>query len=385
VPTVTTYGWYNQVNEGIPDIVTPDVSKGQAILPVNLDMGPRSPWGGMLHRGYIQSWNFTVERKLPWEVVGSVAYVATRTIHQFMDININTIGPGLGTTTANLPLAKAYGRTIGTNMWDGWANGKYDSLQAMVQKNFTNGLFLRGSYTFGKARNFNDEDGWVGLRLWNWGPMIDRNYGPAGYDRTQSFTMAGNYELPVGKGKKFNIDNKAADILLGGWKVLASFVAYTGTPFYVSGSGTSLQCTGCTQTADLIAPVKKLGGKGPGNPYYDPMSFRDPLFSFSAANPVYRPGTTGWGILRGPGYWRVNPAIFKNFKIGERLNAEFRAESNNFTNSPIWSNPNAGSASMRLNPDGTLNTSLADPLQNFMSITGAGTGRDFRFGLRVAF
>ena len=143
---------------------------------------------------------------------------------------------------------------------------------------------------------------------------------------------------------------------LGGWKIVGSFTAYSGTPFYVSGSSSSLQCIGCTQTADQIAPVKKLGGKGPGNPYYDPMSFRDPLFSFNAATPVYRPGTTGWGILRGPGYWRINPAIYKNFKIKEKVNAEFRAESTNFTNTPIWSNPSAGSASMRLNPDGSLNT-----------------------------
>ena len=57
VPTVSTYGWYNSINEGIPDIAAPDTSKGQALLPLNIDMGPRSPWGGEIHRGYIQSWN----------------------------------------------------------------------------------------------------------------------------------------------------------------------------------------------------------------------------------------------------------------------------------------------------------------------------------------
>ena len=100
---------------------------------------------------------------------------------------------------------------------------------------------------------------------------------------------------------------------------------------------------------------------------------------------MYRPGNTGWGILRGPGYWRLNPAIFKSFKVKEKYNAEFRAEATNITNSPIWSNPNAASASMRLNADGTLNTSIVNPTGNFMSITGASTGREFRFGLRVAF
>ena len=383
--SVSTYGWFNTVDQGIPDIPTPDVSKGFATLPVDVNMGPRSPWGGMLHRGYIQSWNATIERKLPWQMVGDIAYVATRTIHQLIDIYINTVGPGLGVTRANLPLAKAHGRTIGMAMWDGWAYGAYDSLQTSLQKNFSHGLFLRTTYTFGKALNFADEDGWVSLRLWDWGPMIRRNYGPAGYDRTHSFTTAWNYELPVGKGKRFHLDNKIADAVAGGWKIVGTFVAYSGTPFYVSGSGSSLQCIGCTQTADQVAPVKKLGGKGPGNPYYDPLSFRDPLFFFNAANPVYRPGNTGWGILRGPGYWRFNPALYKNFKFKEKWNAEFRAESNNFTNTPIWGNPSGSSASMRLRPDGTLDTSLSDPLRNFMCITSATAGRDFRFGLRVSF
>jgi hypothetical protein len=131
--------------------------------------------------------------------------------------------------------------------------------------------------------------------------------------------------------------------------------------------------------------VRKLGGKGPQNPYYDPMSFRDPLFEFDSKNPVYKSGTTGRGILRGPGYWRLNPGLFKNFKIREKVNAEFRAESENITNTPIWSNPNGGSGSMRLKSDGTLDTSVVNPTGNFMSITGASTGRTIRFGLRLSF
>jgi len=76
---------------GHPGDPDPDVSKGQALLPNNIDMGPRSPWGGMLHRGYIMSWNGTIERQLPFNMIGSVGYVATRTIHQLIDRNINTV------------------------------------------------------------------------------------------------------------------------------------------------------------------------------------------------------------------------------------------------------------------------------------------------------
>jgi hypothetical protein len=276
----------------------------------------------------------------------------------------------------------------GASMWDGFGFANYHSLQALLQKNFTHGLMLRTSYTFGKALGMAAEDGWAGLDGgWQWEPIIRRNYSPQSYDRTHMFTTGWNYEMPVGKGKKFGIDNRVADFVVGGWKFSGTFVAYSGTPFTVSGSGNSLQAlNNNTQTADQIGPIVKIDQeRGPGKLYYDPSAFMDPLVYqnqiFAATGQrIYRYGSMGRNSLRGPGYWQLNPAIYKNFKIKEKVNAEFRAESQNFTNTPIWSNPNSGAASPTRNPDGSISA-----LNNFMSITGASTGRQFRFGLRVAF
>jgi hypothetical protein len=385
VPSVSTFGWYNTIDQGIPDVPTPDISKGTLTLPLSFDMGPRSAWGGLLHRGYIQSWNFTLERQLPWNIVASAGYVATRTIKQLMDRNINTVGPGLGTTTANLPLAKLYGKTIGANMWDGWGYGAYDSLQVNVKKSYSDGLFMTVSYTFGKALNMADDTGWTGPKAFNWEGMLSRNYSPASYDRRHMFTWGWVYEMPFGKGRKYSIENKVADFIAGGWRLTGIFSAYSGTPFTVTGSGQSLQCIGCTQTAHQIGPVKKLDGKGPQQPYFDPSSFRDPLFYFNPSNPQYIPGSMGINRLYGPGFWRLDPGLFKNFKITERLNMEFRAESYNVAHNTRWGNPSGNSAAMLLRPDGSLDTSRANPLQNFMCITSADSSRQFRFGLRLSF
>ncbi len=385
VPTVGTYGWYNSIDQGIPEVPIPTgIESGQIKLPNNVDMGPRSPWGGMLHRGYIQSWNFTVERKLPGDIIGSVGYVATRTIKQLMDRNINTVGPGLGVSTANLPLAKLYGRTISANMWDGIGYAAYDSMQVAVNKSFSKGLFLKGSYTWGKALNMADDTGWTGPKAFNWEGMLARNYSPAGYDRRHMFTLGWVYEMPFGKGRQWNL-NGVADHIFGGWRFNGMLSAYTGTPFTVSGSGQSLQCNGCTQTAHQIGEVKKLGGTGPLQPYYDPSSFRDPLFYFNSANPVYTPGTMGINALYGPGYWRLDPAMFKNFSLTERVNLEFRAEATNVTHGSRWSNPSGSSANMRLDSNGNLRTDIANPLNGFMTITGNDSTRQFRFGLRLSF
>lgn len=377
------FGWVNNVAEGIPDVPTPNISTGVLTLPASIDMGPRSPWGGQLNRGYIQSWNMTLERKLPWEMVASVGYVATRTINQLLDRNINTVGPGLGINTANLPLAIAHNRRIGANMWDGWGYSAYDSMQATLNKGFSNGFFTKVSYTWGKALNMADDTGWAGPKAFNWEPMLHRNYSPASYDRRHMFTMAFAYEMPFGKGKKFNLDG-VADKMFGGWSINGTFFAYTGTPFTVSGSGQSLQCIGCTQTAHQIGPVRKLGGKGPQQPYYDPSSFRDPLFYFNQNNPVYTPGSMGINPLYGPGFWQLNPAMFKNFQLTERVKMEFRAESTNLAHNTRWGNPSGNSAAMLLNPDGSLRN-VANPLQNFMAITSADSFRQFRLGLRVSF
>ncbi len=378
------FGWFNTIDQGIPAIATPDVSSGTLQLPLNINMGPRSAWGGPLNRGYIQSWNLTLERKLPWGMLGSVGYVATRTIGQLLDRDINTIGPGLGISRDNLPLAQLYGRKIGANMWDGWGYGAHDSLQANVKKQFGEGFFFTSSYTFGKSLNMADDTGWAGPKAFNWEGMLARNYSPAGYDRRHMFTTAFAYDVPMGQGKRYNLSGPA-DVLLGGWKLSGTFYAYTGTPFTVTGSGASLQCIGCTQTAFQIGEVDKLDGKGPLQPFYNPSAFRDPLYYFDSANPNYIPGSMGINALYGPGFWQLNPGLFKNFTITEKLNLEFRAEATNVAHNARWSNPSGSSAAQRLNPDGSLNTSIANPLNGFMTITGADSTRQFRFGLRLSF
>ena len=116
----------------------------------------------------------------------------------------------------------------------------------------------------------------------------------------------------------------------------------------------------------------------------DPLVYQN-IIRLSTGQTTYRFGSMGRNVLRNPGYWQLSPAIFKNFKIREKVDAEFRAESTNVTNTPVWGGVSGNSAAPRRNADGSFNTSTADYLQNFMCITGASTGRQFRFGLRIAF
>ena len=138
---------------GIPAIPpVPSLGNGVIDLPLNVGFEgqPKN-----LHRGYIQSWNLTVEKQLGGGFTGQVGYVATRSTRQlgFIDINAGEI-PFTNTTTQ--PLLQQWGRTAATTFLEPLGNGIYNSLQASLRRRFSKGLMLNVNYTYGKAINLTD-------------------------------------------------------------------------------------------------------------------------------------------------------------------------------------------------------------------------------------
>jgi hypothetical protein len=121
--------------------------------------------------------------------------------------------------------------------------------------------------------------------------VFHRNRALSGYDRTHNLHVGWIAELPFGKGRRL-ANEGLANLLLGGWQINGIFGTYSGTPFTVSSSGTSLNAPGNAQTADQVLPeVRILGGTGPGQSYFDPLAFR-PITDV-------RYGNSGLNILRG--------------------------------------------------------------------------------------
>jgi len=347
------YGWASSFAQGVPNTTGPDLSTGVVQLPGNVS--ERSP-NSFIHRGYVQSWNATVERKLPYSIITSVAYVGTHSVHLLADYDINAGSPGSGTT--GLPQYAKYGRTIPTQMWDGYLSSEYHSLQVAVNRSFGKGMMLKGAYTWSKAIDYTDDDGWASVG-WNWGPVFQRNRAAAGFDRTHVLQAGWVYELPFGKDKSLAKSGVAAAVL-GNWQLNGVFSAYTGTPFTVGAPGTALNAPDNTQTANqLVANVPFLGNFGPGQFYYDPKAFAAP----TAANTF---GNSGRNILRNPGVLNADLDLTREFPIKERVRLQFRAEAFNFANHTHF---------------GGVSTSVTSG--SFMQITSASGERQMRFGLRA--
>src|SRR5204862_40139 len=246
---------------GIGSVCCPDISSGT--LPLPAQALERTVGPGELKRGYIESWNLVVERKLPANFFFSVGYVGTQTVHQFGDLNINASLPGTGqlgqplncqtpnfTTNPPTCVVPAFGRTTDTLLFQGWLSANYHSLQAAITRQFSKGLMVKGAYTYSKAIDWTDDDGWAGLD-WNDPNILRRNRAQAGFNTPHIYQLAYVYELPLGKGKEWANSGGAATKILSGWQTSGTFSAISGQPGWDSplrASGASLNAVAQAQT-----------------------------------------------------------------------------------------------------------------------------------------
>ena len=349
---------------GIPSVLGFDINTGRVPLPNAAEDGYPAA-NQLLHRGYIQSWNFIIERKLPGELVTSVGYVGSASVRDFSFRNINAgQTPGLGND--GQPLYVLFGRTASTRLYDGMLHSNYHSLQASLNRRFTGGLLLKGAYTYSRAidmTNYGDwtETGWPSLSQW------DRNRGPAGYNIPHNFQFAYVYEFPFGSGKKWASSGGAAQAVLGGWQMNGIFSSFAGRQFQLTASGSSLNMPDNRQTPDQVKDtVEKLGKIADDGTFFDTSAF--------ARVTEVRFGTVGRNTMRGPGVVNMDLSLFRTFKLTEKFNLQFRAEAFNLSNTPHFSNPN-----------GNANSGNFGKVLSTDNAWAAGRSREFQFGLRLGF
>ncbi len=355
------------VKDGIKPIVVPDYGNGRLPLPVTVQIGTvREDFD----RGYIQSWNFTLEKQLSTSMLGSVGYVASRSngTNQALDSNAGLIGCG----SSCLPLNIKFGRLAAVQTIQFTNNSHFDSLQLRLQKSFATGYQFGVSYTFAKHIGINNGFNHPAYaHLWR---------GALTGNPPHSFVFNGSAELPFGRGKLFS-ENRVASAILGGWEVAGIFSAVSGEYFGVSASGASLNATrGPTQRADLIKDeVEILGGTGRGQPYFDPLAF--------APVTTARLGTAGINTMLGPTAVNLDARISRNIAITESVRLQLSVDAFNLTNTPHWSTPGTNVSDMQLNADGTVRS-----LNGYSEITSvrnsgreAGDQRELKLGLRLTF
>jgi len=295
-----------------------------------------------MNRGYIQSWNFFVQREFSQTLTAEAGYVGTHGVHTMLGVNINGSAPGTGNNGRQLfPYS-----TSDINMYMPFGNMTYNGLQTRIKKRIGNGL-VGISYTFSKTINNTNGDNGDGtlFRAYPMSYTLDKAI--AGFDRTHIFQLYHVYQLPCGKGQKF-LNKGVASWIFGGFQLSGTLSRYSGLPFTVGASNSTLNAAGQTQTADQLNPVVNiLGGHDPNTPYFDGTAF-GPITTA-------RLGSTGRNLLRGPGVFTMNQSVSRTFSFKDgKLKLELVGEAFNLTNTPNFANPGATYAAPTLNNDGSV-------------------------------
>jgi hypothetical protein len=338
---VSTFLPYTTFAQGIPLLKGPDISSGRVTPPSDVTVGTIAP--GAFKRGYVESWNFFIQRRLPGEILLDAGYVGNHFVHELNGVDVNAAPLGAG--SAGQPLAK-YGRFLATYQFQGYLDSHYNSLQVSLNRRTASGLFLQGSYTYSKAMAYEDDNTYQNNLRFNCPASaampqgcFKQNYGPASFDHTHMLKMAMVYQLPFGAGKQLASSSRAVNALIRGWQINGIFTGFTGAPLSLSQGSSVLNTPGTSVNPNVVSPVKYIKGQSQfstfsGIYWFDPSSFVPNLTPLSLGN---TPRRLSW--LRGPGVVQLDASLSRHFKFRERWDFEFRAEGMNALNATHYSDP----------------------------------------------
>jgi hypothetical protein len=248
-------------------------------------------------------------------------------------------------------------------------SSNYNSLQAKFTKHFSGKSYMDVNYTWSRDLTNSQSDAGYSEDTYN----LNLDYGRAAVDRNNILTMDGVYELPWYREQK-GLKGR----LIGGWELSAIYTVQSGLPLTVSASsGTSTNynlpggaavTNGLTKSGIINdnAGLGLFGATSSGaraNQIADPNSGNgvkihnkgyNALWFYTGAFQATNPNTTAVatakrGTIQGPGYNSLQLGVFRNFRIYERLNFQFRAEAYNAAN-----HTNVNTISTALNGGGTF-------------------------------
>jgi hypothetical protein len=217
----------------------------------------------------------------------------------------------------------------------------YASWQTSIRKRYSRNLSASAHYTWGKALAYG---GGGDIGAWYQGDNNGRlqdfhniaiEKGPGAGDVTHNFVSEWVYDTP----SLTNFTNPVVRQILSTWQLGGVFSAATGEPLGITQSSSLSH-----QRPDYVLgqnPINENWKQLPNLQYLNLAAFAQvPLIQASGA--AARPGTLGWGSVRGPGLWNVNLSVGKNFTIRENVKLQLRTDMFNAFNKVNYSNPTTG-------------------------------------------
>jgi hypothetical protein len=258
---------------------------------------------------------------------------------------------GTGTTSScnyssvefsNLCLTRPNPQFSGVNVRGSGGTSAYDALNVKYQMQdfHRTGLSLIANYTWSHSLDdlsstFSDStqggSGYIGNLGYLDGADPKLDWGPSDFDVPNRIVIS-----PIWNTPWFKSGSDLASVLGGGWGISGIFSARSGTPFSVFDYGWNENGYAGVPRIVPVTPFARHKAGAPKNigvnqfsiltvPQQNGLAPFNPTLGISDFGP-FPANMMSRNSLRGPGAWSTDGAVTKNFKVGERVGIEFRAE-----------------------------------------------------------
>ena len=310
-----------------------------------------------LRVGYAQLWQASVQRDLPWALVGSVTYFGTKGTHGMQEFLPNTYPIGAVNPCPACKVGFVY-RTSG-------GNSTRNAMQVELRRRLRSGLTDTFNYTWAKAM---DDDAQVGsaghqsttnatspfgvsaINTAGGGSQVAQNWldlraerSLSSFDRRHVFNATLQYTTGMGMGRE----------LMSGWRgrLLKEWTVGNQLSF---GSG-------LPETPTYLAVV-------PGTSYTStirPNVTGAPIYTgtngqFLNPGAYTAPSAGAWGTARrnsieGPGGFSLNSSLSRTFRMMKNSNLDVRLDATNVLNRGVFSSWNSVVNSTTFGVPGSVN------------------------------
>jgi len=310
--------------------------------------------------------------ELPGNLLGELNYLGTHSAHLNVLADLNQ---GLFDSTGKVGATRPF-PTLGYIEYQlPVGMGKYNGLEAGLERRFRNGLGMRLAYTYSRSMDNTPQE----LESNSGSAPDGRDYrswfGPSDFDSPHRLAISYIYELPFGRNRKV-VNSGALSYIVGGFKTSGVYTFASGRPFTVSSGGS------IASTLDVFGAVAATPNRI-GTPtivgdvdcwYYvaknSSCGALQPNLTdaYQLQNPGFL-GNVGRNTLRGPHTNVLDSALMRDFPIRESLGMQFRWEVFNLTNTVQFGQPSNNFSSSSA---GKITSLAGDP-------------RVMQFALRLAF
>jgi hypothetical protein len=334
----------------------------------NLTLAPNLPLP------YSQDWDLNVQRALGSDLLLEVGYVGTKgtKLPRFVEGNPAIYTPGFDSsgnpisTSSNADQRRLYSDctlTLGckyssTGLIEGIANSSYNALEASLKKRFSHGLSFLASYTYSKSIDDASSFNMTGSAA---KPVAGENdlaqspfdvaaeRGRSLFDARNRFVLSYQWSLPFWKQPHGWYQHAFGD-----WQINGIVTMMSGTPFTVFDStdfsvqGSAPEISGFFSNRPNLVPGQNPNS-GPRTPgaWLNRSAFQQIIQDPNS--PVQQFGTAGRNIAQGPGYADWDFSLFKNIRVTEGKEFQFRAEFFNLLNHPNFRLPDSDISSPTFN------------------------------------